>query len=391
MAKVTSKVAAVIALALLLLGGAAVVVWQRSSTPPHDQHGVQAATSDPGLHPRELIAQPALFVQARLEARRVRGRVTRDGAPYPNALVQLTHADTQVVVGEVRSGADGTFDLGDQPADRYVVAATAPDRSALPVRIDLRMPTTAAIELRLIGCSHLRGTVVDGSGAPIAHARVARDDAPSVFADTDATGHYDLCAHYGDTTMRYSASGYQSVVITLAVTDSSTRDVVLIPEAVVEGTVVGSDDKPVPNAWVVIDPGAVGMEHNAPATGFSGADGSFRITGVSPGRNLIAGYAPHLRSDHKQELVVGAGEVRSGVVVRLARSGTIVGSVVAGDAAVVGAGIGIKIGNRDESGVLAVTQADGSFVIDRAPRGDGALYVVGHTVIVPRSVHIGDE
>ena len=50
----------------------------------------------------------------------------------------------------------------------------------------------------------------------------------------------------------------------------------------------------------------------------------------------------------------------------------------------------MKIGNRDETGVLAVTQADGSFVIDRAPRGDVGLYVENHTIIAPRSVRIGD-
>src|SRR5690606_6725851 len=50
--------------------------------------------------------------------------------------------------------------------------------------------------------------------------------------------------------------------------------------------------------------------------------------------------------------------------------------------------IGMRIGNRDEHGVLAVTQADGSFVIDRAPRGTVALYVENHTVIAPRSLQI---
>ena len=46
----------------------------------------------------------------------------------------------------------------------------------------------------------------------------------------------------------------------------------------------------------------------------------------------------------------------------------------------------MKVGNRDEIGILAVTQSDGSFVIDRAPRGDVGLYVENHTIITPRSV-----
>lgn len=388
MAKLTSKVAIVVALALLLFGGA-MLVWKRSSLTQRDNRGSHASSA-PNYAARELITRPAMFVQAGVAARRVRGRVTSDGMPYRGALVQLTHGETQVVVAEVRSATDGTFDLGDRPADSYVVTATAPGRTALPLRIDLRMPTTAPIELRLIGCTHLRGTVVDGSGAPINHARVARDDAPTIFAETDASGRYDLCKNYGNARIRYSAAGYHSMLIELQAV-IGWRDVVLVPEAIVEGTVVSDDDKPVGGAWVVIDPSDKGVERNARAAGFSAPDGTFRITGVSPGRNLIAGFAPGLRSTHKQEIVAGAGQVVSGIVIRLGRNATITGTVVEGGAPVVGVGVGMKVGNRDETGVLAVTQTDGSFVIDRAPRGDVAVYVVGHSVIAPRSVHIADQ
>jgi hypothetical protein len=388
MAKLTSKLAVVVGLLLLLLGST-LLLRQRSSQPARS-----ADTATPGLSPRHatgaLTAHEALFAQPGVAARRVRGKVTSDGVPYPGAHVQLVHARTEVVVGETRSTADGTFDLGDHPADVYVVTASAPDRAARPVQIDLRMPSSPALELRLSGCSHVRGTFVDGSGAPIEHARIARDGAPVPFAESGAGGTYDLCTHFGSTTIRYSATGYHSVVIALDAAPVTTRDVVLIPEATVDGTVVTIAGEPVAGAFVVIDPSDKGTTRNARATGFTESDGSFHIVGVAPGRNFVAAFAPGLRSARDQEIVVGAGEARSGVVVRVGASATIAGVVVRGGTPVPGAGVGMRIGNRDQEGVLAVTQADGSFRIDRAPRGDVALYVENHTVVAPRSVHIAD-
>jgi RNA polymerase sigma-70 factor (ECF subfamily) len=388
MAKVTSKLAVAVLLLLALLVGVLVIV-RHSSLTSGDDH--TASLSPTAQQPPLLVARAAMFAQPGIAPRHVRGRVTSDGAPYRGAVVQLVHAQTEVVLAETKSGADGTFDLGDRIADVYVVTASAPDRAALPVQIDLRTPRPPDLELRLAGCSHMRGTVVDGSGAPIARARIARAGAPALFAETGADGHYDLCTHYGATTLRYSASGYQSVLVSLDIAASTTRDIVLIPEATVEGNVVTTDGAPVAGAWVVIDPSDLGSERNARATGFSATDGSFRIAGVSPGRNFIAGFAPGLRSTHKQEVVVGAGQVTGGVIVRLAPTATIAGVVVAGGVPVPGVGVGMRIGNRDEAGVLAVTQADGSFVIDRAPRGDVGLYVENHTVLAPRSVHIDDR
>jgi RNA polymerase sigma-70 factor (ECF subfamily) len=389
MAKMTSKVAAAVLLVLALLLGGALVLTRDSASPARDE---RAATHRPSTHePSLLVARPAMFAQPGIAARRVRGRVTSDGVPFRGAVVQLVHGQTEVMLAETKSGVDGTFDLGDRVADVYVVTASAQDRVARPVQIDLRAPATPELELRLAGCSHLRGSVVDGSGAAIVHARIARDGAPAPFVETDASGRYDLCTSFGAGTFRYSASGYQSVLVDVDIVTSNTRDVVLIPEATIEGKVVTVDGAPVAGAWVVIDPNDMGNVRNARATGFSAADGGFRIVGVSPGRNLIAGFAPGLRTTYKQEVVVGAGQVLDGIVVRLAPAAAIAGVVVAGGMPVPGVGVGMRNGNRDETGLLAVTQADGSFVIDRAPRGDLALYVENHTVLAPRSVHIGDR
>jgi RNA polymerase sigma-70 factor (ECF subfamily) len=386
MAKVTTKLAvAALVLLLLLLGGGALLLGHRGADTPHIDHGPSSRTAEAAAKPATLAT---IFVQPGVGARRIRGRVMSDGAPYRGAIVHLLHAETDSILGEATSSADGTFDLGDRAADVYVVTASAPGRAALPVRVDLRVPASPTIELLLGGCSHVRGTIVDGSGAPIGHARVAPDGASVPFAEADANGHYDLCTHFGDRWIRYSAAGYQSVLVAVHIAEAATRDVVLIPEATVEGTVIDENDAPVADAWVVIDPSNISDVRGAKASAFSASNGTFRVTGVSPGASLITAYASGMRASHKQQIVAGPGASTTGIVVRLVRGAKITGVVVAGGVPVAGAGVGMRIGNRDQTGVLAVTQADGSFMIDRAPRGDIALYVENYTVLAPRSIHV---
>ncbi len=389
MAKLTSKTVALVALLLvaLLLGGGLMFVHGRdrggAPTPP----GPRTPRPAPSA---EIVERPAMFAQPGVARRHIRGRVIADGAPFRGANVQLVHEQTSVAIAEVTSGADGTFDFGERNADRYIVAANTQDRIAPPVTVDLRAPAPADLELVLTGCSHVRGTVVDGSGAPIAHARVARDHVAAPFAETDVSGHYDLCTHFGGTVVRFSASGYQQLLSLIDASPVSTRNVVLVPEGTVEGKVVMNDDTPVEGAWVVIDPGFGGSNSNAPITAFTGADGSFRLAGVSPGHSVLSAFAPARRTQRPQELVIGAGQAVTGLVLRLEATETLRGVVVSGGVPLPGVGVGIRRGNRDELGIAAVTQPDGSFVIDRAPRGDLAIYVADHIVVSPRSVRVGD-
>jgi RNA polymerase sigma factor (sigma-70 family) len=388
MAKVTSKTFALALIVLALLVTGAVMFMH------HRERGASARPSGPqALQPApsaQIVERPTMFAQPGVARRHVRGHVIADGAPFRGARVQLAHEQTSVVIGEVISAADGTFDLGERNADRYVVTASTEDRIAAPVTIDLRAPALAELDLVLTGCSHVRGTVVDGSGAPIAHARVARDRASTPFAETDVNGSYDLCTHFGGTVLRFSASGYQQVLSMVDAAPVSTRNIVLVPEGTVEGRVLMADDTPVEGAWVVSEPGFGGPTSNAPISAFTAADGSFRLVGVSPGRNLLTASASARRTPRPQELVVGAGQAITGIVLRLDATATLRGVVESGGVPVPGVGVGIRRGNRDELGVAAVTQPDGSFVIDRAPRGDLAVYVVDHVVVSPRSVRVGE-
>ncbi|HET9989463.1 MAG TPA: carboxypeptidase regulatory-like domain-containing protein [Kofleriaceae bacterium] len=390
MAKTMTKTGvAVIVLLLLAIGGGA-LVWKVRHGGSHDETaGGGHSHAQPVAVMQGSAADPVVFAQAGLGRRTLAGRVTYEAKPFASATVRIVHALTQTSVGEAKTGEDGTFAFSGLTADAFVVTASATDKTAMPLRVDLRAPNQGAVELALIGCSHVRGIVSDSSGGPIAHAHVSRDDTAWPSADTDAFGHYDLCTHYGPTTLRFTASGYQGATAALSVGAHTQRDMVLLPEAVVAGTVIGVDGEPVGDAWITIDPRDKFQVREAAVHGRSAADGSFRLDGVSPGRVEVSAIAPGARS-RKIGLVLGAGETREGVVVRLDRAARFSGHIVEGDKPVAGASIGLRVGSLPEPG-LAVSQADGSFSIDRAPPGELAVVVEGYRVVSPHFVKIAAD
>ena len=185
--------------------------------------------------------------------------------------------------------------------DRVVASARV---MANPVEEDL---------VTIPGCVHLRGTISDSSGAPIPHARVSARPSQRARAkgvDADDSGRYDLCAHFGTLIVDFTAIGFSGITTRVVFAADSRRDVTLLPEAVIAGTVVTSDGTPVADAEVVVDPmrKTVFMQER-PVKLMTDATGTFRIGGISPGRNVLSANAPGLWSRYV-ELVIGAGETR---------------------------------------------------------------------------------
>jgi len=390
MAKAMTKTGVAVIAALLLLIGGGAMVWKakRSSSP-------DPGTTAAGSHGPSVIvmqgsaADPVVFAQPGLGRRTLVGRVTYQAKPFAGATVRIVHMVTRTSVGEATSDDDGAFSFAGLTADQFFVTASASDKTAMPVSVDLRAPKVPGVEIALTGCSHVRGLVSDSGGAPIAHAHVARMGTAWPFAETDALGRYDLCTHFGESMLLFTASGYQGATATLNISARTQRDMVLLPEAVVAGTVLGSDGKPVGDAWITIDPRGKGTIRDAAVHGRSAADGSFRLNGVAPGHVQVSADAPNARS-RTIGLIVGAGETREGVIVRLDRAARFTGRVMERDKPVAGAEVGLRVGSLGETG-LAVSQADGSFAIDRAPEGQLGVIVSGYTVVAPHSVRIAGD
>ena len=137
------------------------------------------------------------------------------GVPFPNAAncVWVAGAAGSVANADELVGQAGWHrftNMNEATSDgSYVVVATARGKTASTLAVDLRAPAPAdRLELALASCaSKLVGNVQDASGGTIAHARVARDDAPWPFAETDSNGRYELCLPFGHTSIEISADG----------------------------------------------------------------------------------------------------------------------------------------------------------------------------------------
>lgn len=378
------------------LASAAVVALAIVASAAHDSNSVDIPSENRSSIARvdaQRIAPPRAstwFVQAGAATRHVTGRVVREGAPVVGALVRLVADEAEAM--ERRTDAKGRFDFGVQ-APRTIILAAGTSNSLASIRhLDLRDPIVSTdVELPLLECSaRITGKVADANGTAIAQAQVLREN---VFGtETDSNGMYELCvlptaALVAQLDLFVRADGYGTLVVGVAPAGRLRRDFVLAPEATITGTTS-------PNAAIWIepdrdDPSRTG-ERGVRQVAIADADGHFRITGASGGRYRIGGASrgaiavPMLVS-------VGAGGTTD-VTIRMVPAATVRGSLLVQGKPVSGARVavrsdtdGVVVLHDDPSGDQiatghAITQLDGSFVLDGVP--------IGHTSFTAAPVRV---
>ena len=406
----TSKTAAVVLLLLALLVGSAIVLLVH-----HRGAGTSAAAGGPGdHHPGAASASgaarlrgshgdlllPAWLGQRGLEPRRIAGRVrNHDGGPVPGATVVL---ESLATAGGLASpphritDAAGAFDFGPELATTYTVAATAPGMTGAIQEVNLRDPTAHPrpdrLELTLGPCADaMVGTVSDASGGPIAGARIAWLSNTTLRAGTsiqaDDSGTYQLCLESGfsPVTVEVSAAGYGAIRLRTSVWGRQRFDFSLVPEAVVVGRVTREDTgAPVPRAHVHLTSDWF-VERTAPRGAFTGKDGRFRITGVAPGSHLLTAIGDELATARATPITVAAGQTTDPVELVLETRSTLRGVVTAGGKRVAGARVTATAPDPNRHSASAVSQEDGSFVLDRVPRGPVRFSAPPYEVVKPTS------
>ncbi len=411
-AQKATKIAVALVVLFLLVGGGIfmLVRYDRDDDAGAKVGGGAAAASaggDAAWRANDSESRlPTWLAQRDLEAGRIAGRVTTlEGAPVKGASVELANlASVGGLVDPPRRTTNGAgeFDFGSQPAMSYAVHASAPGMTGASRTVDLRNPIARPrpdrLQLKLGPCDDaMFGTVRDASGGEIAGARITwllagspADDrhVAGASVETSATGEYELCVAGGraGAAVEVSADGYGAIGLRTQVWGRERYDFALVPEAVVVGRVIREDTgKPVAQAYVSLGPGQWGVERPAPRTAFSGADGRFRIAGVAPGAHLIGAIGDGLATARETPIVVEAGETTHEIEIVLETRSTVRGVVTDGRNPVPGAVVVARTNEPGRASGDAVSQKDGSFVLDRVPRGQVRFVARPYEVVRPRS------
>jgi RNA polymerase sigma factor (sigma-70 family) len=393
----------VAAVLLLLLGWTTAVVW-RHRAPGGELTRTQAGVAwhvpggigVPGQAPATLAGTriPDWFGQRGAAVRRIAGRVTVDGAPLAGAVVELGSALSDaglLPVAARKSGSDGRFDFGLVPPASYTLAATAPEHSPAVVELDTRDPGAASdrVELRLGACAaQLVGHVNDASGGPIAGARLCvAEPRAAACAQSDDGGAYRFCVGPRQSGIVVSAKGYGAILEHFEPVDRTVRrDFLLTPEATIVGRVVRADDgRPVADAEVRSQSGDIGPHVAARGAAITDGNGRFTIAGLAGGRHRLVAVATGLSTSDKFEINVEAGATSPEIVLRLRAAARVSGVVTDGSGPVGGATVAVG-GPGPLEHVDAVSQPDGSFVLDSVPRGTITFRIVDRDVVEPKSL-----
>ncbi len=255
----------------------------------------------PPAAPLRIVLEPSA---------RVSGRVVDDGGePIAGATVTVRASDAALPIGLegrlVVTDAAGTFVVQDLAAGRVAISAMARNylsSDALLLDIGARADVQD-VELTLRRGATVEGVVTTSSGQPATAARVTvrgaltpermleREVAGS--ARTDGEGRYRLeGVPGGPQELSASQEGYQGAIRNLVVQPGVNQlDFRLVEGLRVGGLVTDGSGAPVAGASVLLmtsGPGVMRNEMSAP-------DGTFRFSGVAPGRFIVSaqkqGYA----------------------------------------------------------------------------------------------------
>ncbi len=162
----------------------------------------------------------------------------------------------------------------------YTVVATHPQYATSGERTaTVKAGDRVELTVMLREGQPLTGRVRDGNDRPIEGAQIRVNDV--LLARTDARGVYDTGPHAGSVRVSVRALGYASQTRTVRVGEEPVDLEWTLDDAdgVLEGQVVGGNDRPVQNARVTVHP-----KGGSSMTSWTDAKGAFAFEGLARGR-----------------------------------------------------------------------------------------------------------
>jgi protocatechuate 3,4-dioxygenase beta subunit len=360
--------------AVVVLAAIAIGLWLylRGDDPAAQTQADKPAATSPASRARIAIAQE----QVNVGERAIGGIVLFEGKPLAGATVRLSSRVTKL---ERTSDSAGRFDFGPLPAAIYNVTADKPKLTSAWQWIDLRHPRpfVKPDEMRLVlhACTaSLFGIVRDAASGVIAGAHVG--PTPDSGVETNAAGEYELCVDVGSQRVVVTADGYATHHDSASAYGRLRRDFALVPEAIVAGRVVrASDRSAVPNALVTVRRD-YGTEEHATADD----QGRFRIVGLEAGTYAVTARAERLASARPALVTAEMGEPGDEVLCTVEDAFRVAGKLVADGEPVAGMTINLSAIEPQQMRSFplnAITQPDGTFVIDHVVPGEYRLSISG--------------
>ncbi len=197
---------------------------------------------------------------------------------------------------------EGPVRLDLPPGAYRVTASSGPWAGSVAARVVPGKILEVVLELAPLP-SHLAGEVVDATGGVVEGALVRAGDS---VAMSDGDGRFHLAVAPGFSDLVVAAEGYAGAQLRIAAPTDAAR-VTLFPAASIAGRVVDSDGRGVPGALV-------GARQRWSRTDEAG---SFRITGLLPGRFRLELRKEGLRGRVSPTVRLGLGEAREGIVIQV--------------------------------------------------------------------------
>jgi hypothetical protein len=250
------------------------------------------------------------------------GGVVQDKAGHPIAGAEVTveGSDPLLPVMAQLAGeplrrttdATGGFTFEDLQPGKAVDLAVERAGYSRAARHAVAVPPEEPVNVTLSAAVTVSGRATDRSGQPVEQARVAlraAGEAAEHTATTDGDGRFRLAdVAPGRASLSATAPGYGPAEIRgLTVPERGLNGVelVLAPEATVEGQVTGPDGAPVDGATVTAA-GSAGT----PATATTGGDGHYRLAGLDPDTVRVTATHPEFAPASRQaDLKPGENEV----------------------------------------------------------------------------------